>query len=217
MNRYRSISIKSINMKSRFLLLSLLTCSNAFGAVALVFSDFGDQLTNRSNTAGLVAVDGLDWGILIASGTSTDFSQPLLGQVGLSMADGANLGNDYIFYYGGVTAPVGIPSPGNGAIVVSSALSYPTAYTNKPFAIIWFDSTSKSDLAPGLNYGLIRNSDLASPNLIAPSPDTGGEVSFSSNFSGVESISSTNLTLVPEPSTALLGLLGLAGLLRRKR
>ena len=204
-------------MKSRLLLFSILACTNSFGAVALVFSDFSEQLTNRSNSAGIAAVDGLDWGIVIATGANTDFSQPLLGQVGLSMEDGANLGNDYIFYYGGVTAPVGIPNPGNGAIVASAPLNYSATYTNKEFAIIWFDSTTKEDLSPGLKYGLITNADLPSATLIAPSPDTGGEVSFSSSFPGVEAITPTNLTLVPEPSTALLGLLGLAGLLRRKR
>ncbi len=81
------------------------------------------------------------------------------------------------------------------------------------YAIIWFNQTANGATADGLKYGVYRESWMTLP----ADP---GTYNVSSNFVGDESTKSMNLTLgvaVPEPSAALLGALGVLGLLRRRR
>lgn len=76
------------------------------------------------------------------------------------------------------------------------------------YAIVWFDTTARGT-AQG-NYGIYRESWMTLPN-------DPGTYDVSVNFAGAELDKTTNLTLVPEPSAALLGMLGALGLLRRRR
>jgi len=93
--------------------------------------------------------------------------------------------------------------------------------TGKSFAVIWFDATSFGGTsADGQKYGMVTGP-TGTPDaqtLVLPS-DT-STTNYSKNFLGTETPRLASLTLggaVPEPSTALLGMLGALGLLRRRR
>lgn len=197
----------------------LLTPSIGLGSISLVFSDFNSALVNVANNAGDTgaAQNGLAWGIVIDT-TGDNFSSPLAATVGLNVEDGATFGNGYFFYYGGTT--VAIPGfadePGDGSIGTSASMDVyasPGVEQDQSFAVIWFDSglNLASPLSSGDNYGLEQNGAFLLP------ADGANNFSFAAASAGPDPLRTASLSLIPEPSTALLGLLGLAGLLRRKR
>ena len=180
--------------------------SNAFGDGVL--GGIADEMNSTSS--------GLTWGILVAE-TGSDFSG-ILNDVGLSADDGAELGAGYRYFNGGLTTniPTGT-DPQAGAITNSRTIimtDYQPNYdTGDSFALIWFERgfIEGDAVTFGTNYGILENA-----NFLVPSNSASNEP-FGSNFNGTDPIRSANLAVIPEPSTALLGLLGLAGLLRRKR
>lgn len=118
-----------------------------------------------------------------------------------------------------------------------------TAYLGKAFAIIWFDGLATAgapSTAPGNSkYGIIRGNDWTFPiadvagALTFNSTDNGGTSTLfqangtsraGTNTTGFISTIETGGTgaaasfvIVPEPSAAILGAVGLVGLLRRRR
>lgn len=93
------------------------------------------------------------------------------------------------------------------------------AYTNgiavgQKFALIWFDTTINTAgtvVASGAKYGLLTNAAFVLP------ADGTAAFDFRPNFVGVDPVNTANLSVVPEPSAALLGVIGVFGLLRRRR
>ena len=83
--------------------------------------------------------------------------------------------------------------------------------TGDAFRIIWFDTTVTGGTAlAGQEYGTLENAAFLIPG-------DGATVPFTTLFAGADPLKQMTHTFVPEPSAALLGLLGVAGLLRRRR
>jgi len=182
-----------------------------FSAPANVFKGIANSSSNVSN--------GLAWGIVVDT-QNNGFADPFLSSAGLKAEDGANFGSGYFFYNPltqdgtQVTFTSGLPGGGSGAIDFNSFNVYGDANpiaANQKFAVIWFGNiaTQKgSELPEGTFYGIATSDSATLPS------DT-----LSATYSSASFTTERNATLqfVPEPSTAILGLLGLAGLLRRKR
>jgi hypothetical protein len=170
------------------------------------------------------AAPGLVWGIIISNGDNT-FSPITPGFVLNATTgtgtDGVRIGstNDYFFGSGTLTSTQG---PGGEAGVlgkisqVTNITLGPGATTGAQFAIVWFDRTINSitgTVTAGTQYGL-----LTDPSFIVPAG--GNTLSLADTYfaSAGDPVKSANtVTVVPEPSTALLGAVGALGLLRRRR
>jgi hypothetical protein len=188
------------------------------GTVTLDFSAPANVFKGIANSSSTVS-NGLAWGIVVDT-QNNGFSEPFLSSAGLKVEDGANFGNGYFFYNPltedgtQVTFTSGLPLGGAGAIDFNSFNVYGDANpiaADQKFAVIWFGNiaTQKgSSLPEGTFYGIATSASATLPS------DT-----LSATYSASSFTTGRNATLqfVPEPSTALLGLLGLAGLLRRKR
>jgi hypothetical protein len=200
-------------MKITAILLAL-TPTVAFSSVSLLFSDINNSLTGLSNSSGPSPVNGLAWGVLVDT-LDDEFNSPLFASVGLKIEDGADFGNGYTFFYGGVTVQQTFSfDTGNGAVITSESFTYSSgAAPGQNFAIMWFDSglNENSSLSAGDNYGLLTNAGYNLP------PDNSNNFSYAALAAGADPTRLANLELIPEPSTALLAFFGLAGLLRRKR
>lgn len=161
-----------------------------------------------SDGFGATQYDGgfsLDRGILIplATGNGTATNNQLWLSMGLGAADNdVNTHDNSVF--GG----------GNGGI--SGIVGIPASAANKRFAIIWFDTQQLvgAAVANPTKFGIFTDVSFVLPNdgvsnevFDAAAADANAKPA---NFGA--------FTTIPEPSTAsLLCLLGLAGILRRKR
>jgi len=96
--------------------------------------------------------------------------------------------------------------------------------TGDPFAIVWFAYDNAGDNAQGNDFSntpfLVgdKYGMLALPALTIPAD--GANQPYASNFAGTDPQRTAEhqfIGLIPEPSTALLGLLGLVGFVRRRR
>lgn len=87
--------------------------------------------------------------------------------------------------------------------------------TGDAYAIIWFDSLVLGSAATeGLKYGLYNFGDTL------PADPPGGAFDKTAFFAGPDELKTMTMALntaIPEPSAALLGALGVLGLLRRRR
>lgn len=122
-----------------------------------------------------------------------------------------------------------------------------TSFVNKNFAIVWFNNGATALSSVNIAnqaFGMIRLSDWTLPaadsgaTFTMSSTDTGGAITFFSTsaattatqvgggfFSGSglaadagsTAVRSATFSVVPEPSAALLGAIGVLGLLRRRR
>ncbi|MEP4076753.1 PEP-CTERM sorting domain-containing protein [Haloferula sp.] len=193
--------------------------SSSYGALSfsLQFSSpFTEVLGGVADEVNSTA-SGLTWGILVAE-SGNDFSG-VLSDIGLSASDGAELGSGYRYFNGGLTTSVGFGSEPDVGVVDQTGTINMSAYqpgydTGDAFALIWFERGFSADDAvdAGTNYGILTDS-----NFIIPGDGASGAVMYG-NFGGSpDPIKGANITVIPEPGTALLALLGFAGLLRRKR
>ncbi|MEM1082759.1 MAG: PEP-CTERM sorting domain-containing protein [Verrucomicrobiota bacterium] len=200
----------------KYVALALLVTVNSHAAISLRFSDVTNSLTNLSTSVGVTGTNGLAWGIVIDT-AGDNFTAPLVATAGLKVEDGANFGNGYTFFYGGVTVQqVASFDAGPGAVIVSESIdpySSPGVALNQNFAVMWFDAGLDlgDDLTIGDNYGLLENA-----NYLLPA-DGSSNFSFAAESAGVDPVRNANLSLIPEPSTGLLAILGAFGLLRRRR
>jgi len=80
------------------------------------------------------------------------------------------------------------------------------------FRVIWFDRgiVAGEQVVEGDRYGLV-----ASPIFVLPLD--GVVQNYGADFVGPDPIRTPGLTFIPEPATALLGLLGIAASWRRRR
>ena len=219
--------IKKLLLSALFTLLPQL--GNA--AMSLQFSTSSSTLNNIANSSSVVS-NGLLWGILVDR-NSVGFGAALLG-VGLSLNDTSEIAPGFNFFIGGTTnePPFGTDFKGPGTIgtttgdlapalssvpgiTLSSNGSDPFNPTGSDFALIWFDTgvgnTAGTDsLEAGDKYGLLTNGGFKLPS-------DGKDPEPYLFFTGEDGIRPANLAVIPEPGTALLAFLSLAGLLRRKR
>lgn len=231
-------------MKIKLLAISLLSLGSAHGAITVAVSNTSSVLTNltvdgTSNTQRLVwgiivdaDGDGYDTGSYIGSTTGAILSTKLGPQ---SLYISTTTASDDVLYLAG--AVFSVAGTGDG----STGLARPLSATNialtgnvgvgDNFAIVWFDldnldlggsttivataNTTVPTLAEGLKYGVLTSSGAISHTI----PTDGQTRDLTANFTGadVQRTATFALAAVPEPSAALLGMLGALGLLRRRR
>jgi hypothetical protein len=199
------------------------------GAMTLQFASTTSVLTNLQNSAGQTN-QTLVWGIVVDTTGNGFASGSYLPGFNVSDNGAANSPNgQFLSTAGGVSddllfistnlmtlSGTGDNSAGFARPTNLVGLNYVNGVTqNDAFALIWFDLTTKTGqvAAEGSKYGM-----LTDPGLILPA-DAGSSVSFAPLFLGPDPARPANLTfgVIPEPSTALLGLLGVLGLVRRRR
>jgi hypothetical protein len=200
-------------------LAALVSFSAANAAVTITFNAgfVGGLSSNLANTAGVVS-NGLKYGIIVSTDASAILTEydlvpfTLGSSVALtsntaSTGDRLILANDLtsdssqggVFVEGDGTTP-----GGNGGVAGISFAFGDGVAAGQAFTLVWIDETTN------------RAGALTHAQFIIP-PD-GATVSQDQVFVGVDPVRpATNITFVPEPSAALLGLLGIFGLVRRRR
>lgn len=163
-------------------------------------------VTLQINSAGFEGesgqLSGITWGIVVDNG-GDGFDVGLYEGGGWSLVNDAILtGSDDDFYY------TGSVTPGGGFVTTAAGV---TDSPGNQFAVIWFQSgiDPGATPAPGQTYGFYTEAlwTMPAPGSASPFPATGvpgdaGDFVFQG---------------VPEPSIALLGALGVFGLIRRRR
>jgi hypothetical protein len=178
-------------------LISLLAAAGvAQSATVTLSSGFGTGIivtADGANTAYSVTIGGFEGGIFTQFGTTSN-----------AFAAGVKLGGNY----GGVG-----PDSLNGDRVFIRI-----AFTNTSGSGFGIFQTTTQGTATGLFASDVTNA-LSSTSASVSSTAfitlaAVGGVAQSSSFGSANNV---NFVTVPEPSTALLGLLGIAGLIRRRR
>jgi PEP-CTERM motif len=212
-------------MKAKLIISALLlAASSAFGTVTLQFSNTTNSLANFANGAG-VGGSNLLWGVVIdagGNGFSTTYDSGLAYTTG-TLQTLAN--TDDVFWIQGsmniftatqvTNGQADGQLAGDNRVTSASGVAFGVngVSTGDAFKIIWFNVTAAGGSAgEGARYGTFSNASFILPG-------DGSTLPLASNFAGAEPLKTMNGTFgaVPEPSTALLGLLGIAGLLRRRR
>ncbi len=211
-------------MTNRLLSLTLAIAfiSSAQAATTLQFSVSPNGATNFANATG-TATNGMLYGVVIA--TSTSFSSGSYDTFNPSVSGFLNSGGaattDYYFATGlstqALTGPFFTGSEaGNGGI--STVNNVPTTGdgvagvdAGDKFGLLWLPT---STAANNDNYGFFTDA--------AFTLQSSGVVNYSSVFAGADPIRSASFTIgasaVPEPSRAILAILGLGLIsLRRRR
>jgi len=211
-------------LKSVFAFGLLVTFSNG-ATVTLQMSSGLTNAVNFANFAG-TAQSGLVWGVIVDTGADGINYANLAGLQLSTSTSGIQLGtsNDYLFVSSNLTTtlPVnvvfGAESGATGQISDISDIITQVPATNpvsvgQSFTLVWFDSgtTQTTTLVAGQHYGTLSNA-------LFIIPAGGATQDYSSVFSAnPDPIRSASLTIVPEPTFALLGALGGLVLLRRRR
>ena len=104
---------------------------------------------------------------------------------------------------------------GDNRILTFSNLTFGgTAGAGDKFTVVWFDLTTLGGTAAeGLKFGLLDNAGFTLPN-------DGSTTPFGAPFAGADPSKPMNFVVgapIPEPSVAILGLLGALGFIRRRR
>lgn len=175
-------------------------------AFAALLGSASATVTLTFNTGGFLGesgqTTGITWGVVVDNG-GDGFDSYLAG---FTLANNVTLSgsdDDFLFLSPGLT----LGAAGGGFLTNVAGV---TDAQNRAFGIIWFDSSLQAgEAATSENtYGFYTQA-----NFVMPAP--GSAVSFQGTLTNTP----TNATLqfVPEPSTALLGMFGALGLLRRRR
>ncbi len=214
-------------MKKHIIAALLLTASSAFATVTLTF---GGTTTYASNWGNANDVGGnlMAWGIVIdASGNGFDSNYNASGVnfattntlTSLKQSDGT-ASDDVLFISSALM--LSVPNTNDGGVIGDNRITGVVGVTygglgvdaGDKFRIIWFTRTAANNTGSPTNgeeYGVFDNVGLVLP------PD-GGTTPFLSVFTGADPLKTmTQHFVVPEPSSMLLGLLGAAGLIRRRR
>lgn len=221
-------------MKLKSLILAAIALAGAAqGAVTLQFSTTSVYVGGFQNGAGSVngAAARMVWGVIV-SGENATFegaSTTTPYDDGFSLAAnatgiplsllGGGLTDDRLYIASAVMAQNSAATDGSAIgdnrILTFSNLNFGgTAGAGDKFAVVWFDVTTLGGTAgQGLKYGILENAGFVLPN-------DGSTTPFGAPFAGPDAPKALGFTAgqaIPEPTTALLGLLGLAGLIRRRR
>lgn len=213
-------------------------CSVASATVTYQFSSTSVFATNFLSGSGASNAT-MVWGIVVdAAGNGfsganaetpydagfTYSSASTLGGVALSTVNSSAVvtASDDVLYISGnlmnlTTNTNDSATLGLNRITNLSGISYtlPGVAAGDNFRVIWFDITALGGVsADGTKYGMFQ---MPSNNTLLADP---GVYPVSAAFAGADDAKAMSFTLgtaVPEPSVALLGALGVFGLMRRRR
>ncbi len=212
-------------MKTPLIIAALaLTASSALATVTLSFGTTSIYASNWANGAG-VGGSSLVWGIIVdADNDGFDFNGAGYNP-GVSLASGAqvlttgagNQASDDFLYISPALMQL-TANTNDGAAIgmnrvtgIANMAMTGNVGTGDNFVIVWFDRTALGGAAQGGDkFGIFGNPAFTLPAESATQP-------YTSVFGGPEALKPMGFTFVPEPSSALLGLLGAVGLLRRRR
>jgi hypothetical protein len=208
-------------MKIKNIILSLVALAgSAQGAVTLQFSTTSVFATNFANGAGVGGTQ-MVWGIIVdaaGNGFNTTAYNPGFTVAG-NLGTGTLIGADDVLYMAPAVmtlttntndgAEVGM----NRVTTLTSLVMSGLVNTGDAFAVVWLDKTAfGGTVVGGDKFGFVTNAAFVLP------ADT-ATVNLSAPFTGPDPLKAMTGTfgVIPEPSTALLGLLGVLGLVRRRR
>ena len=223
-------------MKIKVLTLMALSICAANAAITVTLSGTTSVLTNLT-VDGTSTSQRLVWGIIVdgsgngyQSGNYIPGFETKLGPQILSTTTGAT--DDVLYLAGSVFSASGT---GDGSTGMSRPLSATNIAVNANgvdvgdnFAIVWFNldnvalgattiTATANALVPtflkDMKYGMLTTSSPTAQTI----PTDGQTRDLTGNFTGPDTLRTASFALVPETSTALLGALGVLGLLRRRR
>ncbi len=213
-------------MKSFSILAALLLGASAASAtVTLQFTTSSIYATNFANSTG-VGGSTMVWGIVIdtardgfdfnGSGYFFNVSMTAGGQ---SLLDGSGAPSDDFLFISPALMNL-VPGVNDGAAVGQNRI---TSIVNVPygsngidfgdaFAVVWFDRTALggAQTSYGNPFGTVTNA-------LFTIPADASVTSYAAAFAGPDPLKPMTYAFIPEPSCAVLGLLGAFGLLRRRR
>jgi hypothetical protein len=183
---------------------------------------------------GLLIVDTTGDGFLTGGGDAVT-GNPVTGTTYGSL--GANLSLNSLFYgdlvLARLTTAVAFGDTTMAGVFAGAITSTDPVfnYTSKNFAIVWFDTltTAGTDTVASGAFGIARGADWTLPAADSGSFTFGtgvtnldqltlGATATAPSGQGVAfATNGASLSVIPEPSAALLGALGALGLLRRRR
>lgn len=208
------------------------------GAVTLQFSSTTNYLSNFANASGTaIASDGSNrmvWGLIVdtlgngfggaSAATPYRHGFSLAGNTtGISLTtttDGLDTvaSDDVLFIASAVMASSTAATPPDSSLTnMNRVLSFTSmnygggVAQGMSYAIVWFDQLALGGTSlEGQKYGIFAT------GLLLPADP--GTYNVSASFAGADPLKTMDYVLtVPEPSAALLGALGVLGLLRRRR
>lgn len=213
-----------------------------FGAIVLPASasiTLSNQFGVASDKAGAAVPDGTLWALVVDTNSDGAFpgafgANQSLGQIGANLAFttgqqltlGGNLfGGDTIFALGGFNGTANGVT-GLSISELSLNLGENGLTSGKAFAFYWFPGSTYTSTGTnlvgsqvgGINAGADANAQLGAMTIPADSAFyTTGAASTGSAGGTLDASRFVAQPLIPEPSSALLGLVGALGLLRRRR
>lgn len=223
-------------MKAKlFVLAAALAAGVAQGAVTLQFSTTTVYVGGFQNGSG--SINGpsarMVWGVIVSgdngvfegASTTTPYDDGFslaatTSGIALSLLGGGAT-DDRLYIASAVMAQnagaVDGAAAGDNRILSFSGLTFNgTAGAGDKFAVVWFDQLTLGGTAgEGLKYGILENAAFVLPNDGSTTP-----YGVAGGFTGADPSKPMDYALgvaVPEPSIALLGALGIFGLVRRRR
>lgn len=215
-------------------LLCLSPCAQA--SITFQFSNTSIYATNWADSAG-GSEQRLYWGVIVdrdGDGLAVNYSVTGLNfgvfdrfgrTVGQSLIDGAgNTTDDVLFVSPVLMVPVSAGQVGrdgselgvNRITSIANIPFLPGTDVGDPFYLVWFDHSGAVGTMPvgvpvvGEKFGIFGDPSFTMP--------TDGMTSqFLTPFVGPDPLRPMTHAFVPEPSVSALGMLGLSGLLRRRR
>lgn len=209
---------------AKTLLLFFVATLSAHATSTLTFGSSSIFATNWADDTG-AGGSLLAWGILIdttGNGISPNLYEGFNYSTGLQVLSTSSGVTDDVLFIGTAGSLMTLTTNANdgGAIGLNRIGAIAgVPYTNgvslgDTFSIIWFNKTTLGGTASaGEKYGVYQNAAL-----VLPADGTASQP-YTSVFTGADTLKTQGFTVagVPEPSVALLGAVGVIGLLRRRR
>ena len=203
--------------------LALAGVSSAGTVIIQLSSGTATVATGFADASGSAA-PGLVWGLVVSNGDTVFTDIPVNFQLSVTTAgmglDGTQIGLSNDWYFGSAVLTANQAAGGEaGALGKIGSLSNinlgPGAVTGSRFAVVWFDrslTSATGTVAGGTKYGLLTDS-----SFVVPASGVTSNLSAFFEAPGDPVKPANTVTVVPEPSAALLGAIGALGLLRRRR